>query len=265
MEGILKREIKSTIDEYPEVAEILDAYEIGCGPCMVGTCLLGDVVEIHNLSPEAEQQMMTRIAGVIYPDRKIEIPLRTRETDERPGELTYSPPVKKLVDEHVLINRWAALIPPVVDSMDFGSSEGRQLILDGIDFIRSYADKYHHAKEEDILFMYFDEDLDILKVMHEDHEAARAHVRAVIEAVEKRDEQSAREHLLAYKELLEEHIKREDEILYPWLDRQLSDTQVGQLYGQFSEVDQESGDAPRQYESFIAGLESRFAAGGAAT
>jgi len=38
--------------------------------------------------------------------------------------------------------------------------------LDGVDFIRSYADKYHHAREEEILFKYFDEDMAILKVMH---------------------------------------------------------------------------------------------------
>ncbi len=65
--------------------------------------------------------------------------------------------MKKLVDEHVLIKRWIALISEVVKNLDVESEEGRQLILDGIDMILSYADKFHHVKEEDILFKYFDE------------------------------------------------------------------------------------------------------------
>jgi len=265
MEEVLNRGIKGIIDEYPEVGNILDKYGIGCVPCAVGTCLLGDIVDIHGLSPEDEQQMMTKIAGVIYPGENVEAPLRQRDAEARPAELTYSPPMQKLVNEHKLIKRWVALIPAVVDSIDLGSPEGRQLILDGLDFIRSYADKFHHAKEEEILFSYFDEDLDILKVMHEDHEAARAHVRAVSEAVEKEDESSAGTHLLAYREILEEHVKKEDEVLYPWLDRQLSDTQVGTLYSQFAEVDRSSGDTQQRYEHFIEELEMTHGADVTAT
>ena len=35
-----------------------------------------------------------------------------------PKKLNYSPPIKKLVDEHVLIKRWIALIPEVVKNLD---------------------------------------------------------------------------------------------------------------------------------------------------
>ena len=94
--------------------------------------------------------------------------------------------------------------------------------------------------------------------MHEDHEAARAHTRAVAAAVRQQDEQSAKAHLLAYRELLEEHVQKEDEILYPWLDRQLSDTQVGQLYTEFADVDQSLGDTPERYERFIESVETRY-------
>ena len=87
--------------------------------------------------------------------------------------------MKKLVDEHVLIKRWIALIPEVIENLDVESEEGRQLILDGIDMIRSYADKFHHAKEEDILFKYFDENSGILKVMYEDHTHDRSLVKEI--------------------------------------------------------------------------------------
>ena len=33
-----------------------------------------------------------------------------------------------------------------------GSYTNWQFYLDGVDFIRNYADRFHHAKEEDVLF-----------------------------------------------------------------------------------------------------------------
>jgi hemerythrin-like domain-containing protein len=111
-----------------------------------------------------------------------------------------------------------ALIPKLTENLDLESESDRQLILDSLDFIRSYADRFHHAKEEDILFSYTDEDSDIVKVIYEDHKNARNHVKAVAEALEERDKAKIIEHLNAYKELLTEHIKKEDEILYPWID-----------------------------------------------
>jgi hemerythrin-like domain-containing protein len=166
--------------------------------------------------------------------------------------------MKKLVDEHVLIKRWVALIPEVINNLDVESEEGRQLLSDGVDFIRSYADKYHHAKEEEILFKYFDEDLDILKVMHEDHERGRSHVRAILEALERKDKATIAEHLNAYRELLKEHIKKEDEILYPWMDRNLSDTQIGELFSEFNTTDEQIGYSPDKYEVFINHLEKQY-------
>ena len=128
---------------------------------------------------------MARIAKVIYPDREVKIPEVKRESEGRPKEISYSPPMKKLVNEHVLIKRLIAMIPAVINNLDVESEPGRQVIIDSIDFIRSYADKYHHAKEEEILFKLFGEDLDIIKTMLEDHDNSRAHVRATLGAVER--------------------------------------------------------------------------------
>ncbi len=132
------------------------------------------------------------------------------------------------------------------------------MCFDGIDFIRSYADKYHHAKEEEILFKYFDEDLDILRVMHEDHEQARGHVKAILEAIDRKDKAAIAKHLKAYRELLTEHIKKEDEILYPWMDKNLSITQIGELFSKFNETDKQIGYSPTKYGEFIDRLGEKF-------
>jgi hemerythrin-like domain-containing protein len=258
METYLNKGIKEVIDQFPVVENILNEYDIGCAPCTVGTCLLKDIVEIHNLPADREQEMMTRIAKTIYPDREIEIPQIKRKIEAETKEMKYSPPMKKLVDEHVLIKRLVALLPEIVKNLDVDSDEGRQLVIDTVEFIRFYADKYHHAKEEDILFKYFDENLDILKVMHEDHTQARSHVKAILAALERKDKTTVAKHLTAYGELLTEHIKKEDEILYPWLDKNLSDTQIGELFAKFNETDEQIGYSPIKYEAFINRVEESF-------
>ena len=241
MESYLNTSIKEVITKFPEVGRILEEYQVGCVTCGLGSCLLRDIIEIHNLSEEDEQGVMERIAKAIYPGREIKVPRVERKAGSKAKEVKYSPPMKKLVDEHVLIKRWIALIPQVLQDLDLESSEDRELILEGVNFIRSYADKFHHAKEEDILFKYFDEKLDIVKTMLADHTTARGHAKAVSEAVGKKDREKIVTHLIAYGELLTEHIKKEDEILYPWMDRGLTVKQVGELFSKFYEVDQASG------------------------
>ena len=256
METYLNAAIKDVITEFPEIGRILEVYDVGCVTCQVGTCLLKDVVGIHNLSTETEQTLMARIAEAVAPGAvagqavaggarpagagiKAAPPARTSGADKK--ELKYSPPLKQLVDEHVLIMRWVGLVPGLLQVVDVSAAEDRQLLLDGVDFIRSYADKFHHAKEEDILFTYFDESLAIIQAMLADHETARAHVRQLINAVDGQDGDAVAEHLGAYGELLSAHIKKEDEILYPWMDRELTTTQIGELFSRFAAVDQAAG------------------------
>jgi hemerythrin-like domain-containing protein len=258
MEALLNKGIKEIIDQYPDVEKILDEYGIGCGPCSVGICELKDIVDIHNLPEDQEQELMHKIAGVIYPGQDVKIPEGKKKTPAAAGELKFSPPMKRLVDEHVLIKRWIALIPRVVENLDVESDGGRQLILDGIDLIRSYADRYHHAKEEDILFEYFDKDSEILQVMYEDHTTGRGHVKAMREALDRQDKEILARHLLAYRELLTGHIQKEDEILFPWMDRNLSTSQVGELFAKFNEVDEKMGFSPDKYLKFIEKLEKQF-------
>jgi len=258
MDKILNKRIKEIISEYPEVGTVLGSFGVACVTCAVGTCLLKDILEIHRLSPEEEQKMMLRIAGIIYPGKHIEIPLRKNATAQKTKALSYSPPIQALVNEHKLIMRLLAIIPAILRNIDLCTEQGQQTVVLSVDFLRSFADKYHHAKEEDILFKCFDENLDILKVMHQDHEAGRAHIRAVLDSVSRRDTAGVVEHLTAYRDLLTEHIKKEDEILYPWMDRQLSDTQIGRLFAAFSEVDVRFADTRVRCENIITTMEHRF-------
>src|SRR4030067_1100470 len=195
MEIYLNKNIKEIINQFPNAADVLNEYDIACAPCNVGTCLLKDVVEVHNLSSEAEHELLKKIAQVIFPGKEVEIPKIKRKVAHAAGQIKYSPAIRKLVDEHVYIKKLLAAIPIMLESIDVSNAEDKQLILDSIDFIRSYADKYHHAKEDDIL--------------------------------------------------------------YPWLDKNLSVSQIGEMFSKFSEIDKQYLSASQKYEGFANMIEEK--------
>jgi len=254
LDGYLERNIKELLAEYPGLGDVLSGYGIGCVTCTEGSCAVKDIVQYHYLPVDRQRALMQRMAQVIEggepePAQQAAEPAVVRE-------ITYSAPMADLVREHALIKRWLALIPSVLKTLDLASEEDRKLIRFGIGFIQTYADKYHHAKEEDILFTRFDETQQILRVMLEDHTAGRSHVKAMLQALEQRDEVILTEHLLAYRDLLTEHIRKEDEILYPWMDRQLSPEQIETLQREFDQADSRFDPGMvRRFEEFIEGIE----------
>jgi hemerythrin-like domain-containing protein len=160
------------------------------------------------------------------------------------------------VHEHTQIKRVLAKLPALTARLRKGLDGGtRQTLSDVIAFIRQYADQFHHAKEEEILFTYFNAGSDILTVMSKEHEVGRAHVRAVLAALDQGNTPVIIEQLTAYGALLTEHIRKEDDILYPWMNRELTDTQVGQLFSKFNAVDVKFGTKADAFLRMVEKLE----------
>ena len=97
---------------------------------------------------------------------------------------------KVMTDEHTLILRMIALVEQNTALMEQGRFRDWTFFLDAVDFIRHYADRFHHAKEEDVLFVELiangmPEKQSPIEAMHLEHEQGRAHVRALQEAAHK--------------------------------------------------------------------------------
>ena len=200
---------------------------------------------------------MSRFPEVIYPD-DLRINPYIKRKGSKSRETNYSPLMRKLIAEHNLIKRWVVIIPKIIEYLDRDSDDLKQLLFDGIEFIQLHADKYHHTKEENELFKYFDENLEVFKTTIEDHEKIRFYVRILIFATEENDKAAIAENLHIYRELITDHIIREEEILYPWIDRNLTLTQIGEIYSRFNEIDKKFQDAPERYKEFIEKLEAKF-------
>jgi len=258
MEQYLNTGIKELISKFPAAGDVLNRFNIGCVPCNVGTCLLKDIVNIHDLTAEQEQELFWSLGKIFTPGKPVILPEIKRKEKPAGNSPSFSPPVKMLMDEHVLIKRLIALIPEMVTRLDIGKEADKKDVLDSVDFIRNYADRFHHAKEEDILFKYFDENMDILKVMHEDHTSGRNHVKKALEALDAGDGKTVTDHLSAYALLLSGHIKKEDEVLYPWMERNLTTREIGEMYGKFGNVDREFAGSQEKYEALINALEKKY-------
>ena len=103
-----------------------------------------------------------------------------------------------------------------------------------IDFIINFADKYHHLKEEDVLFMEMEK-----HGMLSEHDKGRVFIKQALDAVGKLklgDDRAFEElklNLLNYCALLTNHIAKENNILYPMAQRILPSNVVLAMTKQF--------------------------------
>jgi hemerythrin-like domain-containing protein len=258
MEKYLNRSIKSVITEFPKIGTILNDYEIGCVTCGIGTCLLKDIIEIHNVPKHVEAEMMKKIEAVINGGDASTEEIKEDINIQAQREITYSEPIQKLVDEHTLIKRLLALVPDLCDRVNADLESNKEVVLQSVEFIKQFADKFHHAKEEDILFAYAKGNADIINVMLEDHKKGRYYVKSVLLGLETGDASFITYSLKHYRELLTEHIKKEDEILYPWIEKGMTAAQIDELEIKFNETDLKFGSGfYDRWESFVSSLEKK--------
>jgi hemerythrin-like domain-containing protein len=116
-----------------------------------------------------------------------------------------------------------------------------------LDFIRVFADRNHHAKEEHLLFERMKErglpgHTGPIAVMLHEHQSGRSLVAAASRSLQ--DAQAGQadasrtvaECLEAYATLLQQHIAKENDVLYPWAERILSPDDMAWLEEQFKTV-----------------------------
>ena len=155
-------------------------------------------------------------------------------------------PTEILSDEHRVIER----VLGAVEKLAKGPVAALEPWKKALDFIRNFADQCHHFKEEKVLFPAMEahgipnQDGPIGMMLTE-HEEGRAHVRAMLAALEliEAGNEAAKASLLnsaqGYCRLLREHIQKEDEILFPMADEAISADEQKKLAAAFAEHEAE--------------------------
>ena len=150
-------------------------------------------------------------------------------------------PTMILSDEHKNILKVIASVLKKCDEIEAGKEIDKEFFIKAVDFIKNYADKFHHSKEEDILFLELNKEgvLDhcnpIEQMLHE-HGLGREFVKGLSESVKKGDKKELIKNARGYCELLQEHIFKEDNILYPMADTSLSEETQKIIFEKFAKI-----------------------------
>lgn len=142
--------------------------------------------------------------------------------------------ISLMVEEHRNIKR----VLRVARKLCINILNGKEVNYEGfnmlVDFVKNYADKHHHNKEEDILFKKMSEELgeEIAKGpiygMFADHDMGRLYIRNLIEALDrvKNGDEDSKVDIIAnaisYTDLLHRHIDKEDNAIYKFGEHNLS-------------------------------------------
>jgi hemerythrin-like domain-containing protein len=158
-----------------------------------------------------------------------------------------------LKDEHRHIERMLIVLDHASSRLLKGEKIPPEVFRDAIHFLRSFADKCHHAKEETLLFPAmvqkgFPREAGPVAVMLAEHEQGRAEVSAMHDALERysADKADGVEELVAHAHrfitLLREHISKEDNVLFAMANQHFSANEQTALLQDFKKVEG-SGEA----------------------
>jgi hemerythrin-like domain-containing protein len=159
-------------------------------------------------------------------------------------------PTDMLKHEHKIINMVLDGLQRQCERIERTGDVSADKLEQALDFLRNFADRCHHAKEERHLFAAMHERGMPIKagpiaVMLAEHEEGRRRIAAAAAALpmargkDKAAVEEVRQNLLAYVALLRAHIDKENLILYPMADRILNDDDQRRLEEAFEKVEAE--------------------------
>jgi hemerythrin-like domain-containing protein len=137
-----------------------------------------------------------------------------------------------LIDEHVFIRQFLEILVVSLKKMEQGKRPPKEFFEKSVSFARDFTDKYHHFKEEYILFNRLaakkkgeiDAEVESLKFQHERGRALMGDMAKALEGYAKGQEAQTLillESLAAYTSLMRQHVHKEDHIFYPMVEKEL--------------------------------------------
>jgi hemerythrin-like domain-containing protein len=176
-------------------------------------------------------------------------------------------PTEMLEEEHHYIQKVIGAMAVVAETLESGQGVESGTLQSIVEFMRTFADKCHHGKEETHLFTLLESKgvpvrgcpIGILTV---EHQRGRALVSALASATEmySKNDESARKSIIQTLKLLTElypgHIWKEDYLLFPMTNKILNADEQKNLRHLFETVEKTIGlDVHQRFEQLAEKLE----------
>ena len=176
-------------------------------------------------------------------------------------------PTKILEEEHHYIQKVVGALAVFLETLETGKEVEEKTLRDVVEFMRTFADKCHHGKEETYLFPALEKKGVPMRgcplgALIAEHQKGRALVSQLAEGTEAYAKASplAKESLVkslrGLTELYPNHIWKEEYLAFPMADKILSSEEQRDLLEKFEIVEKEIGvDVHQGFEQFAEGLE----------
>jgi len=157
---------------------------------------------------------------------------------------------QQLKDEHEGIKLMLMIMEKISNDLKNGKELNSDHYGKIIDFIKGFADKCHHGKEEDILFPAMvnhgvPNEGGPIAVMLNEHQLGREHVKSLSSSFEdfKAGNKSASMGIISssmgYVQLLRNHIEKENNILFMMADKVLNEAEQDEIFEAFEKLEVE--------------------------
>jgi len=157
-----------------------------------------------------------------------------------------------LVNEHGLIRQFLDNLTIAAGLIEEGQRPPRDFFEKGVEFARSFADTYHHFKEEHIVFVRLaqqrggeiDAQLDALRYQHERGRELVTGMAAALDGYAAEDPNKTAdllENMAAYVSLLRHHIHTEDHVFFPMVRKNIHDEEMRALDTEFLKIQGKHG------------------------
>jgi len=150
------------------------------------------------------------------------------------------------IAEHEIIKEAGDLIRLNNDQWKTDPVAYEQLINQLLGFFAAYADKFHHIKEEEILFPAISKKSEIAGIgivseLMDHHEEFRLLLKEVRAALDRQDYATTQQLLGSYIQQLNDHIAAENDEVFPMADDIFSRVELDMLYCKCADLDREMG------------------------
>jgi len=154
-----------------------------------------------------------------------------------------------LMIEHRLIERMIAVIKKEVEKIRAAREVDPVFIDTAVDFIRIYADRTHHGKEEEICFRELSlkdmtgDDQAVMKELVDEHVIGRQTVRDLLEAKrryldgDKTALQTIIDKFSFLVDFYPRHIAKEDKVFFPRANKYFTEKEQATMLAEFWEFD----------------------------
>ena len=178
-------------------------------------------------------------------------------------------------EDHANINRALGVIRNICLQLMQGGEVPDEDFREIIEFVREYADKHHHGKEEKFLFPVMVKKLGpvgdklVTHGMLVEHDLGRADVLSLETALNEYKKNPRLElkldilsYAMAYAHLLQLHIEKENSVVYPFAERGLSEEDFKEINekSQIFEDEQTAKGVQKHYLDILETLEKKYPA-----